>query len=132
MLQTRRRALERIVDAAQNVALSHREGDRAFPYYNAKEMIDPSVSTTTSEPGLAADADTPAETSKFAAIKVPPKELVLHPDRHFYNQRVNLNHSSVHVPTNVFDRGGFRSLFRLKVSAWYFSLISLKLSFVSF
>lgn len=26
-------------------------------------------------------------------------------DKHFYNLPVNTNYSSVHVPTNVFDRG---------------------------
>lgn len=88
------------MDAAENMAMSyeHKEADRAFSYYNAKEMV---------EPGEAATQG-PAEVSasnKFTAIEVPPKELVLHPDPHFFNQRVNKSLSAVHVPTNVFDRG---------------------------
>lgn len=88
------------MESAENMAMSqeHKEADRAFSYYNAKEMVEPGEAATQS-PG------SEAEHSKFRAIEVPPKELVLHPDPHFFNQRVNKSHSSVHVPTNVFDRG---------------------------
>lgn len=98
MLESRMSAIKRIMDAAENLAMSHKEADRAFSYYNAKEMVEPGEAAT-SRPV------TDGEHSKFTAIEVPPKELVLHPDPHFFNQRVNKSHSSVHVPTNVFDRG---------------------------
>lgn len=100
---------QRIMDAAENLAMSseHKEADRTFSYYNAKEFV---------EPGAAKDAGAAAagnghgpesdgEKSKAIEVpEVPPKELVLHPDPHFFNQHVNTNYSSVHVPTNVFDR----------------------------
>lgn len=40
------------------------------------------------------------------------KDMNLAPDKHFYNINVNTKHTSVHVPTNVFD-GGISSFFSL-------------------
>lgn len=92
------------MDAAENMAMSfeHKEADRAFSYYNAKEMVEPGEASTHD-----AGAESHHSLNKFTAISVPPKELVLHPDPHFFNQRVNKSLSAVHVPTNVFDRGGW-------------------------
>lgn len=87
------------MDAAENMAMSfeHRETGHPFRYYNAKDMVEPGEAvTTTPQPDV--------EHPELVASEVPPKEIVLHPDPHFFNQRVNKSHSSVHVPTNVFDR----------------------------
>lgn len=90
------------MDAAENLAMSKDplDTDRKFSYYNAKEMVVPGDEVTQG-PSL----DT--EHSPFNAIEVPPKEIVLQYDQHF-KENVNKNHSSVHVPTNVFDRGEWR------------------------
>lgn len=90
------------MDAAENMAMSyeHKEADRSFNYYNAKEMNDAGAHSP------AADPDPSSMISEFPGIgmEVSPKELVLDRDPHFFNESVDKTHSSVHVPTNVFDR----------------------------
>lgn len=97
------------MDAAENMAMSyeHKEADRSFNYYNAKEMNDAGAHSF-----AAADGDPSSMSSEFAGIgvEVGPKELVLDRDPHFFNESVDKTHSSVHVPTNVFDRCEYSDL----------------------
>lgn len=53
------------------------------------------------------------ETADFKGEELPEivlnnqsyyQKMFLDPDTHFYNISVNTTHSSVHVPTNVYDR----------------------------
>lgn len=89
------------MDAAENMAMSHdqEDTDPAFSYYNAKEMIEPGEAITS--PNL---FDMDEHDAEELAIEVPAKQIVLLPDPHFFNERVNKSHSAVHVPTNVYDR----------------------------
>lgn len=97
------------MDAAENMAVSyeHKEADPEFRYYNAKEMIEPVVKVNKTEEST---EDEENEEPKLLdengePIKIiKPKEIVLTPDPHFFNIRINTTHSSVHVPTNVYDR----------------------------
>ncbi|XP_059614107.1 voltage-dependent calcium channel subunit alpha-2/delta-3 isoform X2 [Phlebotomus argentipes] len=99
LMESRISAVKRIMDAAENMALSyeHKEADQDFQYYNAKEMIEPGEAPPTADPR---DLDDNGEPKKL----IPPKEISLTPEPHFFNVRVNTNYSSVHVPTNVYDR----------------------------
>ncbi|XP_037933678.1 voltage-dependent calcium channel subunit alpha-2/delta-3 isoform X2 [Teleopsis dalmanni] len=99
MMDLKISAVKRIMDTAENTALSHQhlKGDKFFSYYNSKEMIEPHEPSPTAPPRELDDAGEPK-------IFVPPKEIVLTPKTEFFNMAVNLSVSSVHVPTNVFDR----------------------------
>lgn len=97
--------LKRIMDAAENTALNNEEADKFFSYYNAKEMIEPHEPVPTAPPRDLDDAGEPK-------IFVVPKELILTSKEQFFGTPVNLSVSSVHVPTNVYDRGWFRILYK--------------------
>lgn len=56
----------------------------SFKYYNAKMLIQPGEKVEKAPNGT--------------------RELLLTPNSHFYNIPVNTSLSSVHVPTNVYDR----------------------------
>lgn len=85
---------------AEEIALSdqHVKGDTNLSYYNAKEMLEPGE---TAPPPLSLDID-------FAGIppaNITPKTIILTPTPEFFDEPINTSVSSVHVPTNVFDRG---------------------------
>ena len=90
------------MDAAENSAMSHQNDkvDPAFQYYNSKEMLLP-------------DEPVPQNITKSLDDRsldppyVPPSYIVLEPHKHFFDIAVNISLSSVHVPTNVYDRGMF-------------------------
>lgn len=88
------------MDTAENTAISFGEDkvNLSFQYYNAKEMIEPGEIITTPIPMIDED---PADIT----TPIPPKEIVLTKKKHFFNEAVNTSVSSVHVPTNVYDRG---------------------------
>lgn len=90
------------MDTAENTAISYDEEpvNQSFQYYNAKEMIEPGEIITTPIPMIDED---PADIT----TPIPPKEIVLTKKKHFFNEAVNTSVSSVHVPTNVYDRGGY-------------------------
>lgn len=97
-------AEQRLVDNAESAAMSHiRKGDKCDPkieYYDSKEML---------EPG---EMIPPTETPKLDDRSMPPinvtiRRVILQENRHFFNNRVNVSMSSVHLPTNVFARGSF-------------------------
>lgn len=85
---------------AEEIALSHQNDppDTNLSYYNAKEMLQPGE---TAPPPLTLDID-------FAGIppaNITPKTIILTPMPEFFDEPINTSVSSVHVPTNVFDRG---------------------------
>ncbi|KAI4455354.1 voltage-dependent calcium channel subunit alpha-2/delta-related [Holotrichia oblita] len=59
------------------------------------EDIKDNIVVTDDESGPMASQKTPTESKRH---------LPLYPDPHFYNIPVNINHSAVHVPSNVYDR----------------------------
>ncbi|XP_054084709.1 voltage-dependent calcium channel subunit alpha-2/delta-3 isoform X3 [Zeugodacus cucurbitae] len=99
MMDLKISAVRRIMDTAENTALSHQneKEDLYFSYYNAKDMREPDDPIPTPAPRELDDMGEPH-------IFVPPKEIVLTPKAEFFNTPVNLSVSSVHVPLNVFDR----------------------------
>ncbi|KRF79596.1 voltage-dependent calcium channel subunit alpha-2/delta-3 isoform X3 [Drosophila virilis] len=102
MMDLKVSAVRRIMDTAENTALSHQNdmADKMFSYYNAKEMAEPGEPTPpppTTPPDMDDQIGEPL-------IYVPPKVLVLEPRPEFQNTPVNFSVSSVHVPVNVFDR----------------------------
>lgn len=89
------------MESAENAALSfdRTEVIQNFSYYNSKEMLTP-------------DQQEPANQTNFSlddrSIKLPymkPLRIELKENKRFFNTPVNFSNSSVHVPTNVFDRG---------------------------
>lgn len=101
MMDARISAIKRIVDAAQeigSISASNEEiVERNFTYYNAKEMIEPSEVSTTEAPPMndGEDSSNPKEN---------PKPVMYLAESEKFNDFVNLSLSSVHVPTNVYDR----------------------------
>nr|CAD7567695.1 unnamed protein product [Timema californicum] len=72
---------QRIMDAAENTAMSHQEEEvTKYEYYNVKRIKNPG------EP-----------------LKEKEMEMLLTPNKHFNNIPVNTSYSAVHVPTNVYD-----------------------------
>uniref|UniRef100_A0A1A9VAT9 VWFA domain-containing protein n=1 Tax=Glossina austeni TaxID=7395 RepID=A0A1A9VAT9_GLOAU len=97
MMDAKISAVRRIMDAAENTALTNEEADKFFSYYNAKDMIEPHEPMPTEPPRELDDAGGPK-------IWVQPKRIVLTPKAEFFDTPVNLTVSSVHIPTNVYDR----------------------------
>ncbi|XP_067644744.1 voltage-dependent calcium channel subunit alpha-2/delta-3 isoform X7 [Eurosta solidaginis] len=99
MMDLKISAVRRIMDTAENTALSHQneKEDQLFSYFNSKDMREPNDPIPTPAPRELDDMGEPH-------IFVPPKEIVLTPKAEFFNTPVNLSVSSVHVPLNVFDR----------------------------
>lgn len=91
------------MDAAENTAMSHQDDPviRNFKYYNAKEMLDvydipPNITITRS-----------LDDRSLKPVEVPLSIITLKANSHFYGIEVNTSLSSVHIPTNVFDRSMF-------------------------
>lgn len=103
MFKSKISAVQRIVDAAENAAMSHdkEKCDEEFTYYDSKEMLEPFDPTTTVAPKKFDDRSLDPPNVTIPRIK-------LHKNRNFYNIPVNTSLSSVHVPTNVYGRGTFQ------------------------
>lgn len=88
------------MDAAENTAMSHQDDPviRDFQYYNSKDMLEPFEKPPPNDTNRALDDRT------IEAVDVPPSYITLTPNPHFFNVPVNTSLSSVHIPTNVFDR----------------------------
>lgn len=101
MMAAKVRAVQRIMDAAENTAITH-QNDKynvsVTRYFNAKEMLTPY------------DLVPPNVTNEELndrSIKQPyvkPSIIELREHEHFFDQPVNTSMSAVHVPTNIFDR----------------------------
>lgn len=89
------------MESAQNTALTH-ELTAVIPnfsYYNSKEMLQPNDTPPANQTNFSLDD---------RSIKIPympPSYITLTKNKHFFDTAVNTSMSSVHVPTNVFDRG---------------------------
>ncbi|KAK6642464.1 hypothetical protein RUM43_003966 [Polyplax serrata] len=82
MMDEKISAVRRIMDAAENTAISSQdEVSDSFEYYNAKCLV---------------MDDDPCTNQSLKAD--------LAPNSHFWNLEVNTSFSAVHVPTNVYDR----------------------------
>ncbi|XP_024083001.1 voltage-dependent calcium channel subunit alpha-2/delta-3 isoform X2 [Cimex lectularius] len=93
MMDLKISAVRRIMDTAENSAMaSQAEGSVPldYQYYNSKNL----------EPLLKA---TGKEQFRKEELNDPNK-LIVTPNSHFFNIPVNTSVSSVHVPTNVYDR----------------------------
>lgn len=100
MMDARISAIRRIVDTAQEIgsisASSDEPVERNFTYFNAKEMIEPSEISTTESPSH--DDDDVVENAEN------PKSVIYLTESEKFSDFINLSISSVHVPTNVYDR----------------------------
>ncbi len=95
------------MDAAQNSALEHErtEVSPLYPYYNSKEML------TWNETAPANQTNFSLDDRSLPIPYIPPSRITLTKNKRFFDTPVNTTMSSVHVPTNVFDRGYFHSFF---------------------
>lgn len=94
MMDRKMDAVKCIVQKAEEAAKYYkynRTEAEEFTYYNSK------FSNKTKDDNI----DDEDDVAKYYDM-YPPFEL--NPDKHFYNLAVDTNHSSVHVPANVFDR----------------------------
>lgn len=100
MFKSKISAVQRIMDAAENAAMSHdkEKCDEQFSYYDSKEMLEPFDATTTVAPKKFDDRSLDPPNVTIPRIKLTK-------NRNFYNTDVNTSLSSVHVPTNVYGRG---------------------------
>lgn len=103
MFEAKVSAIKRTMDAAENKALSDDdiEVEDDYVYYSSKEMVEipefggPIGST---EPPVFSEID------ELKPKRREQKQIVLTPNKKFSNEAVNTSLSSVHVPTNVYDR----------------------------
>ncbi|XP_059050902.1 voltage-dependent calcium channel subunit alpha-2/delta-3 isoform X1 [Achroia grisella] len=98
MMELKISAVKRIVEAAENMAFDKQNEPvpEDFQFYNSKEMEEPYdelTITTTPETDFALE--------NWIA-RPPTKNAYLYQNPHFSNIPVNINFSSVHVPTNVY------------------------------
>ncbi|XP_044741328.1 voltage-dependent calcium channel subunit alpha-2/delta-3 isoform X3 [Chrysoperla carnea] len=85
MMDLKISAIKRIMDSAESAAITEQNENvpSGYAYFNAKNLVPPPENDTVGE-GY--------------------REMKLTPNEHFYNLSVNVSHSAVHVPTNVYDR----------------------------
>lgn len=95
-------AIRRIVDTAQEIgsisASSDEVVERNFTYFNAKLMIEPSEISTTDAPHLNDGEDV------VDGKEENPKSVIHLTESEKFSDNINLSISSVHVPSNVYDR----------------------------
>lgn len=91
---------QRIVNDAENMAKEAQglQVDTNYTYYNSKSMIE----FGEKPPDNTSDND--LDDRSIKPTDFGPTYIKLTENPQFFNKRVNLTLSSVHVPTNVFDR----------------------------
>lgn len=115
------------MESTEATAMSHKdtEVDPLFPYYNAKEMVEYKENDTVFPTFRPYDFFENPPVTEY----VPPKAIVLKEHPHFFNMSVNTSLSSVHVPENVFDRGGFMKILFLYKLNKYLTFFSQSLKY---
>ncbi|XP_072941852.1 voltage-dependent calcium channel subunit alpha-2/delta-3 isoform X14 [Epargyreus clarus] len=98
MMELKISAVKRIVEAAENMAFDKQNEPvpEDYQFYNSKEMEEPyeeAAIRTTAEPEF---------NLENWIVRPPTKSAHLQLNPHFSNIPVNINFSSVHVPTNVY------------------------------
>lgn len=102
MMELKISAVKRIVEAAENMAFDKQNEvvPEDFQFYNSKEMEEPydelTMITTTPEPDF---------NLENWIVRPPSKSAHMAQNPHFSNIPVNINFTSVHVPTNVYAWG---------------------------
>ncbi|KAG5680433.1 hypothetical protein PVAND_009941 [Polypedilum vanderplanki] len=101
MMDARISAIKRIVDTAQEVGSISASNDEVveknFTYYNSKQMIEPSEVSLNESP-ITSDGEENLDKLEL------PKPVIYLTESEKFSDYVNLSLSSVHVPTNVYDR----------------------------
>ncbi|XP_026478541.1 voltage-dependent calcium channel subunit alpha-2/delta-3-like [Ctenocephalides felis] len=103
MMDLKISAVKRIMDAAENTAVSAKDEPvtKEYRYYNSKELYPPGMLPEPEQKDLS-EIDEVEEARKLAVPAA--REMVLTPDQRFGGTPINTTFSAVHVPTNVFDR----------------------------
>lgn len=101
MMELKISAVKRIVEAAENMAFDKQNEPvpEDFQFFNSKEMDEPYdefAITTTPEPEFVFEN---------WVVRPPTKNTHMHNNPHFSDIPVNINISSVHIPTNVYAWG---------------------------
>lgn len=100
MMELKISAVKRIVEAAENMAFDKQNEPvpEDFQFYNSKDMEEPfdEMFTTTTESELVFEN---------WVVRPPSKNAHMQQNPHFSNIPVNINFSSVHIPTNVYAWG---------------------------
>lgn len=92
---------QRIMESAQNTALTHERTEviQNYSYYNSKEMLTPNETAPANQTNYSLDD------RSLKLEYIPPARITLTKNKRFFDTPVNTSMSSVHIPTNVFDRG---------------------------
>lgn len=122
MMELKISAVKRIVEAAENMAFDKQNEPvpEDFQFYNSKEMEEPydeNTITTTPEPEFVFEN---------WVVRPPTKNAHMQNNPHFSDIPVNINFSSVHIPTNVYAWGKTFLTILTKVSK---SVNQIKISF---
>lgn len=88
------------MDTAEEVAITHQRDpfEEKYQYYNSKEMLLPTENATQNV------TNRELNDRSLKPVYVPPSYIVLTDNSHFFGMAVNTSMSSVHVPTNIYDR----------------------------
>ncbi|XP_013401127.1 voltage-dependent calcium channel subunit alpha-2/delta-3 isoform X2 [Lingula anatina] len=108
MLRKKEDAISRLVEAAEEANKQHTfDPEIDLHYYNAKRINEINEKTgnyVTTEPGATMPPTMVDDENEHLQFNPEWLNLTVHEDEHFNYVRVNLNYSTVHVPTDVYDR----------------------------
>lgn len=94
------------MENAEEIAITHQRDayEEKYRYYNSKEMLLPTENATQNV------TNTELTDRSIKPPYVPPSYIVLTENQHFFGTPVNTSMSSVHVPTNIYDRSMYTFL----------------------